>query len=82
MKFVVVMNFAFSFLVTLSLNFLWGMINCLQMIVYLPLFNITLPANVNTLFSILIEIATFDIIPESEQMNQSIFRFKYSNELI
>ena len=75
MKFMVILNFGLSFLITFSLNFLWSMINCLQMIVYLPLFNITLPANVNTLFTILIEVATFDIIPESDKVSQYIFGF-------
>ena len=75
MKFMVVLNFGLSFLITFSLNFLWSMINCLQMIVYLPLLNITLPANVNTLFTILIEVATFDIIPESDKVSQYIFGF-------
>lgn len=70
MKCVVFLNFILSFLIAFSLNFLWSMINSLQMIVYLPLLNITLPASVNTLFSILIKVATFDIVPNADLIYQ------------
>ena len=78
----VVFNFAMSFFVAFSLNFLWSMINSLQMIVYLPLLNITLPANTNTLFSILIEVATFDVVPKSDEISKFVFNFRYSTSLI
>lgn len=82
MKLVVVFNFLMSFLVAFSLNFLWSMINSLQMIVYLPLLNIVLPANVSTLFGILIEVATFDVVPKSDEINKFLFSFKYSTTLV
>lgn len=82
MKLIVVVNFAMSFLVAFSLNFLWSMINSLQMIVYLPLLNIILPANVNTLFAILIEVATFDVVPKSDEINKFVFKFKYTTTLM
>ena len=37
MNFVVILNFLLTFVFTMSLNLLWGMINNLQMIVFLPL---------------------------------------------
>lgn len=66
MKCIVFLNVFLSFMIAFSLNFLWSMINSLQMIVYVPLLNLTLPANVNTLFSILIKVATFDVVPYTD----------------
>jgi len=40
--------------------------NNLQMIVHLPLFKIQFPGNVEYLLSILIGIATFDMIPKMD----------------
>lgn len=75
---VVVFNLLMSFMQTLSLNLLWGMINALQMIVFLPLYNITFPASVNQLFSVLIQIATFDIIPYIDDIYDFLFKFKFA----
>ena len=47
----------------MSLSLLWGLINGLQVVVYLMLFNIPIPANVLILNSVFYEIATFDLIP-------------------
>ena len=46
-----------------SLSMLWGLINGLQIIAYLMLFNISIPANVLIVDTVFYEIATFDIIP-------------------
>ena len=53
-----------STVLSFSLSYLWGMINCLQMIVYMPLFSIVIPANLAMVMDLLITIATFDVIPE------------------
>ena len=42
---------------------LWSMINTQQIIVLIPLFKISLPANIAVIFNILMSIAAFDIIP-------------------
>ena len=68
-------NFVISFLLGFSLSLLWGLINAIQLIVYLPLFNLAFPANVYTYFNILIEIANFDLIP-GEAIVGSIFTFE------
>ena len=39
------------------------MINTQQIIVLIPLFKISLPANIAVIFNILMSIAAFDIIP-------------------
>ena len=46
----------------MSLSMLWGLINGLQIVAYLMLFNIPIPGNVLVLNKIFYEIATFDII--------------------
>ena len=45
-----------------SLALLWGLINGMQIIAYLMLFNINIPANVLILYEMFFEIATFDLI--------------------
>jgi len=68
MKSIMAGNFALSTFMSLSLNFLWGMINALQMIVYLPLFSIVIPANLNLMMTVLISVATFDIVPDIDNL--------------
>ena len=46
-----------------SLSMLWGLINGLQVLAYLMLFNIPIPANVLIVNAVFYEIATFDVIP-------------------
>ena len=55
-------NFIINILISGALNFLWGMINCLQIIAYFPLINVTTPANCQIMFTIIVKIATFDMI--------------------
>jgi len=78
----VIGNFLIATFVSFSLSYLWGLINALQMIVYLPLFNINFPANINMFNSILISVATFDIIPKIDKINKFVFKFKYTEEEI
>ena len=55
-------NFIVNIVISGALNFLWGMINCLQIIAYFPLINVTTPANAQIMFVIIVKIATFDLI--------------------
>jgi hypothetical protein len=41
----VVASLVVNLLMSSSLQFLWGMLNSLQLIVHVPLFNLYLPAN-------------------------------------
>ena len=43
---------------------IWGVVNTLQMIVYLPLCEVQFPQNVVLLYSILLPMASLDIIPQ------------------
>jgi hypothetical protein len=56
------------------------MINSLQLIVYIPLFNIILPGKLNALLSILISAATFDVVPMIDEINDIVFGFNHTNE--
>ena len=55
----IVINFSLG----MSLYFLWGLINALQMMIYNPLANIRFPINVMWLYGILIPISSLDIVP-------------------
>lgn len=54
-----------------TLQYIWGMINCLQLIVNIPLMGIQMPANVVFFYSILINFVTFNIIPTDEMFNKT-----------
>lgn len=46
-----------------AMTFLWGMLNCLQIVALFYLVNVNMPSNATQLFKIIVSIATFDIIP-------------------
>jgi len=71
-------NFFLSTFMSLSLNFLWEMVNCLQVIVYLPLLNLVFPANLNMVMTGLIKVATFDVVPMIDDLQAWLFGFQYS----
>ena len=58
-----VSNFIANILISGALNYLWGMINCLQIVAHFPMINVLMPANCQMLFMIVVKIATFDLIP-------------------
>ena len=69
-KTAVISNFIINILIAGPLNLLWGTINCLQIITSLPLINVLMPANCQLLFSVLVKIATFDLIPVDGVMDE------------
>lgn len=60
-------NFVMNIILSGSLQFLWGMINTLQLIVHFPLFRLKFPANAQFMYQIIIDIANFQLIPEDTQ---------------
>ena len=58
-------NLVLNSIIIGALNTLWTMINGLQIIVHLPVFDTQFPANANTLLTYLIEVANFELIPPS-----------------
>jgi hypothetical protein len=67
-----------SVLLAFSLSELWGMMNGLAMIVYLPMFNMIFPANFSMLNDYLISVATFDMVPKINDINAYFFTTYYS----
>ena len=65
-------NFVVNLILITSISQLWGTINGLQILVYMPLFWIKFPANANMFNIYLIDIASFDIVP-SEDINEEMF---------
>ncbi len=61
-----------------SLQMLWGMINVMQIIVHMPLLNVNFPENTMFFYSLIIDISSFNLIPESwmEAIKKKFFFFK------
>lgn len=59
-------NFVLNILISASLNQLWAMINTQQLMIMMPLFVITMPANAGLFFRSLMEIAAFDFYDFSD----------------
>jgi len=55
-----------------AMSQVWGMINGLQILVYLPLFNVIFPELSIMMVENLITIATFDVIPAPEILDYII----------
>ena len=55
-----------------SVNQLWGAVNNLQILVYMPLFWVKFPANASQFNGFLIEVATFEVVP-SEEINEELY---------
>jgi hypothetical protein len=53
---------------------LWSMINVMQLIVKMPLLNITFPQNAATFYNFINEISSFNLIP-TEKLDSAIFNF-------
>ena len=73
---------ALSFFMSMSLSFLWGMINAIQILVYFPMMTVTIPANLNLLYAGIISAATFDVIPFIDEIHELLWNFEHSNDEI
>ena len=60
---VLVGDFFGNLLLSGPMTFLWGMLNCMQIVSHFDLVNIMMPSNAQYLFKILVSIATFNIFP-------------------
>ena len=56
-------NFIINLIMAFSLNYLWSMLNGLQLQTHLKLFDLKFPANAGFLQNFLVNVATFDILP-------------------
>ena len=58
-----------NIVVSASLNQLWSMINTQQLIVLMPLFKTSIPANAGIFFNQIMQIAAFDLIEINGPLN-------------
>jgi hypothetical protein len=70
----VLATFALNLLMTASLQLLWGLLNVMQLILVMPLLNLTFTMNAVTFYKCLSDIANFDFLP-SEVILSWVFAF-------
>ena len=58
---------------------LWGMVNVMQLIIKMPLLNITFPQNAANFYTFLTSVANFDLLP-TEKINNYMFNFTKETE--
>eukprot|EP00347_Sterkiella_histriomuscorum_P001619 403371334 len=63
-----------NLILSASLQYLWGMISVVQMIVHMPLLNVDFPANAMFFYSLLMDMSTFDVLPTST-VEDEVFTF-------
>eukprot|EP00347_Sterkiella_histriomuscorum_P012844 403367008 len=69
-KILVVGNLFFNLFMSTSLQYLWGMINQIQIITHLPINAVEIPSNTKFFFNIIIDISNFNIIPSDDMLNK------------
>ena len=62
-KTALVSNIVANAFISITLNYLWGAINSLQIIAHFPMLNLLMPANAQILYFAIVQIVTFEIIP-------------------
>jgi len=73
-----ILQFMLMYFFSFSLNYIWGMMNGLAMIAYLPLINVNFAPNFMMLLEQLIDFITFDVIPDIDGINEYLFTTRYS----
>jgi len=69
---IAIASLTINFILSVSLNFVWGMINTLQLAVHLPLFSVLLPASTVTFYSTLMGVANFNVVPVSDIIEDTL----------
>jgi hypothetical protein len=59
-------NLALNIIMSTSLQLLWGMINTFQIIVLVPLFDLSFPLTSMLFFQVVTQITRFNIIPAED----------------
>ena len=67
-----------SLVVGASLATLFGALNGITMIAYIAMINIIYPANFNVLNEVIVKLATFDMVPNIDEINDYLFTTHYS----
>ena len=74
---VIISQMVLNFLFAAPLAALWGTLNGITVITYLSLMNLTFPSNYNILNGIMIQLTTFDIVPEIDWINDRFFTTQF-----
>ena len=61
-------SLALTMVMTFALNYLWGMINAMQMAVHLPVFSLQFPGLSQVLYSALFEVAAFEFLDIKDEV--------------
>ena len=75
-----VSNFFINLLLSGAMGFLWGLLHCMQIISHFALVNITMPANADFLYKLIIQIATLNIVPTDEVTDKIEAAFGITND--
>ena len=75
-----VSNVILNLLIGIGLQFLWGMVNALQLMVHMVLINLLYPASIQRVFIIFMQIASFEVIDTSEWYEDN-FNLQHSESL-
>lgn len=67
-------SMAVNMVMAASLSLLWGMINVLQLIINMPLMNVSFPVNSIFFYNLLMAMANFNILPSSS-IESNMFTF-------
>ena len=73
-------NLAVNLVMSASLNMLWGMVNVLQLIVKMPLLNITFPQNAAVFYTFISSVSNFDLLP-TDKINDYLFNVTKKKEI-
>ena len=75
MKNFLIIAFVINQILAGSMQYMLGMIRCLQMVLHLPLINIVVPGNVTMIFAVIIPIAMFDVLDNESYNYSTLFKF-------
>jgi hypothetical protein len=72
-------SMALSFTLGTTLQYLWGLVNTLQLVTHTPLFDINLPANLQLFLTTIFSVVNFDILAPSSVL-RVVFDLAHEDE--
>ena len=66
-------GFLIAFLLSAGFHLLWSLLNDLGLLIHMPIFDITFPANAMTFYGAIAQVAQFDLIDTQETINLVAF---------
>ena len=67
-----VVNILLNLVLAGSMKYFIGMVNSLQLIIHLPIFNVPIPANVSTFFEAILPIVMFDVLSDFQIFEKAL----------